>query len=106
MTTKFYKGVPVTYINRVTQYDGFYVSYNGSIADYGSVTTALVDNDQKAFYILQGDYRRDYAGIAHSGYDACVDFFSKQETKSKFSDIPGEPTALDKLINKMDELGY
>ncbi len=39
--------------------------------------TALCSPDGK-FYILNGDFRKDYEGIASQGYDACLTFYKSQ----------------------------
>lgn len=73
--------------------DGFGVSYNASpgfgfslfSGDGGSDETALcVDGD---FYIMNGDFRREYAEQADAGgIDACLRFFaSKPELLSSWS---------------------
>lgn len=68
--------MPLSVPNRLTQGDGFYISYNdvdGHI--YGSDTTALVVGQMRAFYILKGDHRAAYAPLIEQGFDACLDYY-------------------------------
>lgn len=64
--------------NRVTQGDGFYVSYNDVDTDssaYGAVTTALVLGQMERFYILNGDHRPGYRDRIPLGLTACLEYF-------------------------------
>lgn len=90
--------------NDVLQGDGFIVSYkdmsDGSTTnpfselesmlqqlgemsgfDEAQPETALItDADgRKVFRILNGDFRREYAGIAEQGIDACIAFYESQQ---------------------------
>ena len=53
-------------------------------ADDGSVETALVKNGK--YYILNGDFRKEYEEIIDKGFSACKKFFdSKPELHSSWS---------------------
>lgn len=73
--------------------DGWGVSYNTSPGSGLSMFASDGDGDETAivsngdFYILNGDFRREYAELAESGgLDACLRFFaSKPELKSSWS---------------------
>jgi hypothetical protein len=54
--------------------------------------TAIVDRD--AYYILNGDFRDEYAALAPQGLDACLRFFaSKPELVSSWSRSTNEALA-------------
>ena len=76
---------------------GFYISF----LDYQTSTTLGInswsndkDQDETAlcnrlngeFYILNGDYRKEYEELFPKGYEACYDFFlANQDKKSSWS---------------------
>ena len=71
----------------------FYISYNPgnymvSIfdSDMGGDETALCNGQN--FYILNGDFRKDYEELIEKGFDACKEFFDskKEEYISSWSD--------------------
>lgn len=67
----------------------FYISFNGyDTALAGTTTTALVVGDKMdAFYILNGDHRRQYAVLSKSGLDSCITYFTEHaDAKNKYSD--------------------
>jgi hypothetical protein len=77
--------------------DGFWISFNrnpgGGVRMFRSDTdngeTALcrteADGDTK-FYILNGDFRKEYSELADKGFQACKDFFdSKEEHRSSWT---------------------
>lgn len=82
--------------NSVVQGEDFYVSYaadtSGNIfaTDDDGEETALV-HEQK-FYILNGDYRKDYERLIPQGYEACLEFFKSKpkSDRSKWSNDPAE----------------
>ncbi len=57
------------------EYGGFYISYNFSRYDYGCPTTALVLGQMQKFFILKGDYRKQYADIFDKGFYECLSYF-------------------------------
>jgi len=59
--------------NRVTDHEGYHVSYNPSPRDYGCDTTALVLGDHAIFLILKGNHY-DALNQAPS-MQAAVDYF-------------------------------
>lgn len=87
--------------NEVLVCDEFYISYNpnlnanedtqllnelgslvGSLVGLdlnrdGTPETALVKNGE--FYILKGDFRKQYSKLFPKGFDACKKFFDEQE---------------------------
>lgn len=81
--------------------DDFYISFNPSpkplfvgmifeMLDNGP-ETALCINDKEsftgtAFYILDGDFRKDYEKLIQLGKEACLKFyFDHPEAKSRYS---------------------
>ena len=77
--------------NYVLECESFYISYNPSLGhvlgssfapDTCDGETALC-KDRK-FYILNGDYRKQYEELFPKGFEACYDFF-KQQSKDKVS---------------------
>ncbi len=71
----------------------FDISYvtGGLLADdNGKGETALIDirDDGRTYYILNGDWRKDYDKIADQGYDACKAFYDskKAEHRSRWSE--------------------
>lgn len=79
------KRIPhVAILNTILKGDGFYVSYNKSVRDYGCVTTALVINNK--YLILEGDHRKKYSEIIDSN-EACIDYFKNNiNLIAKYSD--------------------
>ncbi len=55
----------------------FYVSYLSYSSDYGSDTTALVVGQMQRFFILNGDFRKQYTELIPLGFKACYDFFKE-----------------------------
>lgn len=56
-----------------------------------SEETAIRANSK--WYILNGDFRKEYEGLAHLGIQACIDFFySQPEHKSNWSTCDFEKT--------------
>ena len=74
--------------NFVTDKDNFYISYNDYDSDiYGSDTTALVFGQMEAFYILNGDHRKNYTLL--KGFNACLEYFKKNIIHiNKYSEEP------------------
>lgn len=78
--------------NHVLKKENFYISYNpkpcatlpGFASDGGGDETAIVKDGK--FYILNGDFRKEYEELVDQGFDACYNFFkSKPELKSSWS---------------------
>lgn len=93
--------------NEVLNGDGFYVSYNartgadGLSALIGLVAASMIGNDAMAepaeetalcvdhpggrpeWLILNGDFRKDYEGIAPLGLSACLEFYRSQKDSAK-----------------------
>lgn len=65
--------------------DTFYVSYNADALGAQDVETALVKKrkdkihdapwDEYDFFILNGDFRKEYKELIPQGYDVCKKFF-------------------------------
>lgn len=81
--------------NHVIKKEDFYISYNPGTGKtfpmfagdggVGSDETAIVKDGN--FYILNGDFRKEYEEIVDQGFEACYKFFeSKPELKSSWSD--------------------
>lgn len=88
-------GIPVMVPNTVYPGEGFYISHNTHDRRiYGDVTTALVlQGDETAFYILNGDHREGYAPLLALGLAACMEYFQQHiDQMSKYSEVP-QPTA-------------
>ena len=73
---------------------GFYISYNPDptlslggwalfAADYNSDETALCRG--KKYYILNGDYRKQYEQLLDQGFNACKKFYDLQSNDDKSS---------------------
>ncbi len=77
--------------NYVLEGDGFYISYNPDfsgfshwVSDDGSDETALCKDGK--YFILNGDFRDRYEEIIDQGFEACFDFYTKQNNVSSWSD--------------------
>ena len=74
--------------NEVLDGDGFYISYNPSPfqgnkffgSDKGNSETALCREHK--FYILNGDYRKQYEELIPQGFEKCKEFFDSQPVES------------------------
>jgi hypothetical protein len=73
--------------NKITQFAGFYISYNPSVADYGCDTTAIVTDDMGDFYVMRGDLRRELCAIAMQGYGPCIKFFNDNPALQHSKDL-------------------
>ena len=76
--------------NQVLDGKGFHISYNASPgvgvgmwgSDDGSDETALVNHKGKRiYYILNGDFRKDYEKLVKKGYKACKEFYNNNKEK-------------------------
>ena len=64
-------------LNRVASFDGFHLSYNGSVGDYGSDTTAIVLGG-RVFLVLNGDHTHMlHAAAKTNGVQGCIDHFAE-----------------------------
>lgn len=82
--------------NEVQEGDGFFISYNPNVGDWGSFSsddgaseTALVNRKgSPRFLILNGDFRKHYKKLIPKGYDACRAFYEskKKEHRSSWSE--------------------
>jgi hypothetical protein len=63
--------------NKISNFDGFFVSLNTSDHHiYGCTTTALVVGQMKGFYILNGDHLEKYKQAnSDGGISSCVQYF-------------------------------
>ena len=87
----FVNGIPITAPNSIVKdnkEEKYYISYNPSIRDYGTKTTALVinkDNKKELFYILKGDHSKQYANC--KDLKECINYFiSNKKYIHEFSD--------------------
>jgi hypothetical protein len=77
--------------NSILEGDGFHISYNPSTlmdipvfaGDGSGEETALCVDDK--FYILNGDFRKEYEKAFEKGLAACVKVFQKHEHEYKSS---------------------
>jgi len=53
----------------------FYVSFKYEDSYYGSKTTALVVGQMQRFFILNGDFRKEYSELIPQGFEKCYEFF-------------------------------
>ncbi len=80
--------------NEILDFDGFFISYlppggfgiSMFAADGDGGETALVVMDGGAnkvsgnsYYILNGDWRKDYEKVAQKGLKACMDFYKRKK---------------------------
>ena len=80
--------------NMLANGDGFWISYRADTGFMGRVfsgddgsETALCHNGK--YYILNGDWRDQYAEVINQGFDACLAVFLKNaEHKSSWSNTP------------------
>lgn len=82
-------------INTICQADGFFISYNPCIFDTGGEETALVVESEGGgmfdchYYILEGDWRKEYLAVIDKGYEACERLFLQHADKAGCtSDFP------------------
>lgn len=72
----------------------WYVSYLPFSDDYGSNTTALVVGQMQRFFILDGDFRKEYQNLMPQGFRACYQFFldnlDKRNKRSVDEPVPVE----------------
>ena len=79
-------------MNEVMEGKKFYISYNPNpgmglsffAGDNNSDETALVDNrksERGTFYILNGDFRKDYKKLIKKGFNACYKFYLSKKDK-------------------------
>ena len=68
--------------------DGFYISYNSGESLLGPDTTngetAICLKESSVanpFYILNGDFRKEYEELVPKGLEACMEFFKSQSDK-------------------------
>ncbi len=70
--------------NVVLRSEHFFISYNPSpgmgysvfAGDNGLDETAMYCRKNDKFYILNGDFREEYAELSEQGLDACLRFFA------------------------------
>lgn len=82
--------------NEILHGEGFYISYNPRTGvgnplsevlsgltgfPHGLAETALCvnpdDSTNRKWYILEGDFRKEYAAVAHEGLEACMKVYQK-----------------------------
>lgn len=68
--------------NRVADHDGFHVSYNGSVRDYGCETTSIVLGG-RVFLVLNGNHTHALnAAVIANGAQGCIDYFAENLSQS------------------------
>jgi len=81
--------------NIILQADGFFISYNPDTSTLGSgfkgdgdgKETAIVVEEPRKYFILNGDHRKAYEKLVDKGLAGCMDYFhSKPELKSSWSE--------------------
>lgn len=69
--------------NVMLEMDGFWISYNPN-TDTGAETALCKDGN---YYILLGDFRKQYEQLVDKGFNACLKFFKENlDKKSSWSD--------------------
>lgn len=68
--------------NEVIRGEGYYVSYNPGPWLGESDETALVKDDK--FYILNGDWRKEYKEVNGKGFDKAYEIFMGNLDKKSF----------------------
>ena len=85
--------------NELIHGDDFYISYNHKTASEettspemflistlasaligipnGAEETALFNTETRIWYILNGDFRKQYEEVAHEGFNACLEVYKK-----------------------------
>jgi len=66
-------------MNKITQHDGFYISYNPTSYGYNSLqTTALVSSNglREFFYILNGNHEAAWNEAARKGWNYAVSYYT------------------------------
>lgn len=71
----------------------FFISYRGNTrsvmgitafaGDNGGAETALIKGND--YYILNGDFRKEYEKVADKGFEECVKFFNTKKEKHESS---------------------
>ena len=92
-TTKWEKTGMLGSQNYVLEGDGFYISYNPDLnasyfgssfgSDNGGPETALCRDGN--FYILNGDWRKQYEKLVPLGWDPCKQFYNQQSAHAESS---------------------
>lgn len=83
--------------NSFLEGDGFYISFNGCpwigfsffASDNNAEETAIVKLGKKEnkFYILNGDFRKEYEKLIDKGFKSCLKFYKENiKHKSFWSD--------------------
>lgn len=85
--------------------DKFYISYNAIDSGwYGSDTTAIVIGQMQAFYILNGDHRKEFEKLEPLGLDACMEYYhNNKQLHNKYTDTPEKLKYLKDLMEKRKE---
>lgn len=85
--------MPTGHGNYMARFAGFKVSFNPDTSHLGEMwagdgaETALIVGGQ--YFILNGDFRTEYAALSEDGLDACMAFFlGKPELRSQWSNQP------------------
>jgi len=100
VSVEYFKGMPITVYNSVTdesstdveyngeKYKGFYVSYNNHDRRiYGCKTTALVLGQMQKFFILNGNHTKQYNELIPQGFEACLQYYKDNiDQSNKYSD--------------------
>lgn len=80
-----------TSVNHVLEAPDFYISFNEAPPDFGmgfgsddgGEETALCKGGK--YFILNGDFRKQYEELVPKGFEACFAFFEKQNNVSSWS---------------------
>ena len=74
--------------NEILQGEGFFISYNPRpVIGNGRSETALVvkENGVTKFYILEGNWKKNYEAVYKKGLDACKTIFNNLKSRYKSS---------------------
>jgi len=69
--------------NDVLAGEKFYISYNPFPCGSEDEETALYSQEKEIFYILDGDFRKEYEKLFNKGFGACKEFYDKMKSKHR-----------------------
>lgn len=75
-------------VNEILTCDGFHVSYNPDTIGTALIKSFKGDSREETalvkggdYFILNGDFRKQYEKLSPKGFDACKEFFDKNADK-------------------------
>lgn len=90
--------------NEVLSREDFYISFRPAGNGFRKAKTALVKKSDD-YFILNGDFRREYEEIFDKGFDECYKFYlSQAKYKSCFSSDAPSVDNIKEALDQLDEL--